>query len=161
MSDHVILRPYDPNDFEWLVNLHRQHYAKAEGFDETFAPLVASILKAFEAEHDPTCERGWIAMQGETRLGSIFCVRLDEQTAKLRLFILSSEARGKGLGKRLLENCMRFAKDAGYARMHLWTHESHRAACALYQKAGWTCVSSKPVHSFGVDLIEQSWEVTL
>ena len=94
-------------------------------------------------------------------LGSIFCVRLDDQTAKLRLFFTAPEARGLGLGKRLLDACMGFARDRGYTRMELWTHESHEAACALYSRAGWVCTSSKPVHSFGVDLVEQAWEVKL
>lgn len=159
MSDDVILRAYEPGDFDWLVDLHGRHYAEAEGFDDSFAPLVATILRDFEADHDPACEMGWVAERNGARLGSIFCVRVDDQTAKLRLFILSADARGAGLGRRLLETCMGFARDAGYKRMQLWTHESHRAACALYAGAGWTCVRSKPVHSFGVDLVEQSWEV--
>ena len=95
------------------------------------------------------------------RLGSIFCVKLDEKTAKLRLFLLVPEARGKGLGKLLLQACMGYARATGYRRMQLWTHESHRAACALYTAAGWRCVASKPVRSFNVDLIEQSWEIDL
>jgi GNAT superfamily N-acetyltransferase len=160
MSDDVTLRAYGPGDFDWLVDLHGRHYAEAEGFDATFAPLVASILRDFEAQHDPSCEQGWIAVRNGARLGSIFCVRLDGTTAKLRLFILSPEARGLGLGRRMLATCMGFARDRGYAGMQLWTHESHAAACALYRKAGWRCTSSKPVHSFGVDLVEQAWEVT-
>lgn len=160
MSDDVILRDYGPGDFDWLVDLHGRYYSEAEGFDATFAPLVATILRDFEAQFDPTCERGWVAVQNGTRLGSVFCVKQDNQTAKLRLFILSPEARGIGLGKRMLEACMRFARDCGYAGMQLWTHESHQAACALYRASGWHCISSKPVHSFGVDLLEQAWEVT-
>ena len=113
MSDDVTLRAYGPGDFDWLVDLHGRHYAEAEGFDGTFAPLVATILRDFEAEQDPICERGWVAVRGGARLGSIFCVRLDAETAKLRLFILSSEARGAGLGKRMLQTCMGFARDAG------------------------------------------------
>lgn len=161
MSDGVSLRSYDPGDFDWLVDLHGRHYAEAEGFDETFAPLVATILRDFEAGHDPSFERGWIAVRDGARLGSIFCVRLDDMTAKLRLFILSPEARGMGLGKRMLTTCMGFAGACGYSGMQLWTHESHTAACALYRANGWRCTSSKPVHSFGVDLVEQAWEVTL
>jgi len=94
-------------------------------------------------------------------LGSIFCVAGGNQTAKLRLFLLTPEARGQRLGKQLLTTCMGFAKTAGYNDMVLWTHESHRAACALYTRFGWELTVSKPVHSFGVDLIEQSWRVDL
>ncbi|MCV2891378.1 GNAT family N-acetyltransferase [Ruegeria aquimaris] len=159
--DSVTLRPFRADDTLWLVERHGTLYAEAEGFDDSFAPLVAEILGAFIADHDPTCERGWIAEEAGQRLGSIFCVRLDETTAKLRLFLLVPEARGRGLGRRLLDTCMGFARDKGYTQMQLWTHESHRAACALYAATGWQLTDSKPVHSFGVDLVEQTWKITL
>ncbi|MEO9574583.1 MAG: GNAT family N-acetyltransferase [Tateyamaria sp.] len=154
---NVILRPFESADKDWLVERHATLYARDEGFDDTFGPLVRSILDAFCAAHDPACERGWIAAEGDQRLGSIFCVRLDAKTAKLRLFLLVPEARGKGVGRRLLEQCMGFARDKGYSGMQLWTHESHSAACALYRRAGWTLTESHPVRSFGQDLIEQTW----
>ncbi|WP_365734843.1 GNAT family N-acetyltransferase [Planktotalea sp.] len=119
-------------------------------------------MKDFEANSDPSCEMGWIAREKDgLRLGSIFCVKLDDQTAKLRLFLCMPEVRGFGLGKRLLAHCMAFAKARRFQRMSLWTHESHESACALYTRTGWACLSSKPVHSFGVPLIEQQWEITL
>jgi GNAT superfamily N-acetyltransferase len=157
----LALRHYAPSDRDWLVDRHQTHYRDAEGFDDTFGPLVGGILDAFSAQHDPTCERGWIAQQGSTRLGSIFCVRLDETTAKLRLFLLVPEVRGTGLGKTMLQTCMAFAKGAGYGRMSLWTHESHRAAGALYRSHGWSLDSSTPVQSFGQDLVEQMWSIHL
>ena len=157
----VVLRDLQIGDAGWLIGQHGEQYARAEGFDATFEALVAEILADFIRNHDPACERGWIAEEEGRRLGSIFCVRQDGETAKLRLFLLVPEARGKGLGHRLLETCMSYARETGYSRMQLWTHESHRAACALYASHGWTCVSSKPVRSFGVDLIEQAWEITL
>ncbi|MEL6450759.1 MAG: GNAT family N-acetyltransferase [Pseudomonadota bacterium] len=156
MTD-VTLRPFDPADTDWLTHQHGVLYAQAEGFDDTFGPLVRSILDAYCADHDPTCERGWIAEAEGQRLGSIFCVRHDATTAKLRLFLLVPAARGRGAGRMLLDQCMRFAQASGYAGMTLWTHESHRAACALYAKTGWTLIASKPVHSFGQDLVEQTW----
>jgi GNAT superfamily N-acetyltransferase len=157
----VILRDLDIGDAGWLIEQHGVLYAREEGFDASFDALVAEILADFIRNHDPTCERGWIAQEKDQRLGSIFCVRLDEHTAKLRLFLLLPAARGKGLGKRLLETCMSYARQKGYARMQLWTHESHRAACALYTAAGFELVSSKPMRSFGVNLVEQSWEIDL
>ncbi|WP_249200712.1 GNAT family N-acetyltransferase [Thetidibacter halocola] len=157
----IEIRHLAPGDIDWLVEQHGTHYAREEGFDPSFGALVHDILLAFDADHDPTCERAFIAWDGGQRLGSIFCVRLDDETAKLRLFFLTPEARGKGLGKRLLAECMGFARDAGYRRMTLWTHESHRAACVLYASAGWRLVRSKPVHNFGVDLIEQEWDIDL
>ncbi|MBB95367.1 MAG: GNAT family N-acetyltransferase [Rhodobacteraceae bacterium] len=159
--DTADVREFRAEDAPWLVDRHQALYAQDEGFDDSFGPLVAGILADFVAEHDPVRERGWIAEAGGQRLGSIFCVRVDDQVAKLRLFLLVPEARGRGLGRRLLSTCMGFARDAGYSEMRLWTHESHRAACALYRAAGWELVDSTPVHSFGVDLVEQSWQVTL
>ncbi len=160
MSD-AVLRPYLPADAAWLVERHATLYARDEGFDDSFGPLVAGILDSFDADHDPARETGWIAQAQNERLGSIFCVSAGPTTAKLRLFLLVPEARGHGLGRRLLETCMDFARRAGYADMQLWTHESHRAACALYAATGWQITQSRPVHSFGVDLVEQQWAVRL
>lgn len=153
----VMIRQFTADDRDWLVDQHGRLYAKTEGFDDSFGILVGDILDAFLAEHDPELERGWIAEEDGERLGSIFCVRLSETTAKLRLFLLVPQARGKGLGKRLLETCMSYANARGYQGMQLWTHESHEAACALYKARGWQLESTKPVHSFGQDLVEQSW----
>jgi len=158
----IVLRPFRPDDTDWIVSRHAELYAEAEGFDGTFGPLVAGIVADFVNHGDPQREAGWIAEQDGQRLGSIFCCHgKDPATAKLRLFLIEPEARGKGLGHLLLDVCMSFAREAGYRRMELWTHESHRAACALYAKFGWRLTESRPVHSFGVDLIEQSWEIAL
>ncbi|KIN64006.1 Acetyltransferase, GNAT family protein [Sulfitobacter noctilucicola] len=159
--DNISIRRFGPEDRDWLVREHRDHYARAEGFDEGFGVLVAGIIDDYLADHDPECEAGWIACQGDKRLGSIFCVKLDNETAKLRLFLLTEDARGQGLGKQLLSTCMGFAKSCGFKSMTLWTHESHRAAGALYAKTGWSLISSKPVKSFGQDLVEQHWQITL
>ncbi|EEE37195.1 acetyltransferase, gnat family [Rhodobacteraceae bacterium KLH11] len=157
----ITLRPFRADDTPWLVEQHGILYARDEGFDDSFAPLVARILAGFVACHDPARECGWIAECAGQRLGSIFCVTQSEHTAKLRLFLLLPEARGRGLGKRLLTTCMGFARQAGYREMVLWTHESHAAACGLYRAFGWQLTGSKPVHSFGVDLVEQSWRIQL
>lgn len=159
--NQVILRDLEIGDADWLIRQHGLLYARDEGFDRTFEALVAEILADFIRHHDRVCERGWIAEENGTRLGSIFCVRLDEHTAKLRLFLLVPEARGRGLGRHMLDTCMGFARDRGYRRMRLWTHESHRAACALYARTGWRCMSSEPVRAYGVDLVEQVWQIDL
>ncbi len=151
------LRPATPDDADWIVKMHGALYARDEGFDESFPALVAEIVAAFFAEHDETCESGWVAWREGQRLGCIFCVRQDDRTAKLRLFLLLPEARGLGLGRRLLAECMGFAQAKGYAGMQLWTHESHRAACALYARTGWRLLSSVKAHSFGMDVTEQHW----
>ena len=155
------LRKFTATDAAWLVEQHGKLYARDEGFDDSFARLVAGTLDDFIATYDPVCEQGWIAERDGQRLGSIFCVSAGDETAKLRLFLLTPDARGQGLGKRLLRACMDFAKAAGFREMVLWTHESHRVACALYASFGWQLVDSKPVRSFGVDLVEQSWRVDL
>lgn len=160
MSD-IHIRRFEDQDLPWLVERHATLYARDEGFDQSFGPLVAQILTDFCASHEPDCERGWIAERSGQRLGSIFCVRLNDDTAKLRLFFLVPEVRGAGLGKRLLARCVGFARDAGCRQMQLWTHESHTAACALYASTGWVLTDSKPVHSFGVDLVEQTWKLSL
>jgi GNAT superfamily N-acetyltransferase len=157
----IQLRPFRASDTGWLVDRHQALYARDEGFDSSFGPLVAGILADFVVNHDPDRERGWIAVQGNNRLGSIFCVDAGHGAAKLRLFLLMPEARGQGLGKRMLHTCMGFARAAGFGDMQLWTHESHRAACALYAATGWELVDSRPVRSFGVDLVEQSWRIDL
>jgi len=159
--EDVVLRPFRPDDAPWLIEQHGTLYAQAEGFDDSFGQLVAQILDDFIAEHDPSRERGWIAEKGGQRLGSIFCVSLTQETAKLRLFLLVPQARGLGLGKRLLAACTGFARNVGYQEMALWTHESHKAACALYRANGWQLLDSKPVRSFSVDLVEQSWRIQL
>lgn len=160
MTD-AVLRPFDPADAPWLVERHATLYAQDEGFDASFGPLVADILADFIANHDPALEAGWTVTQDGQRMGSIFCVRQDKHTAKLRLFLLEPALRGQGMGRRMLAHCMGFARAAGYAQMQLWTHESHRAACALYAATGWQLIMSKPVTSFGCDLVEQSWKFDL
>lgn len=158
--EQVEIRKFTPADRDWIIRQHGTHYARAEGFDDSFGVLVGEIVDAFIAEHDPAREAGWIAVDGDERLGCIFCVAVDDDTAKLRLFLTTDAARGKGLGKRLLKTCMDFAQAQGYRGMTLWTHESHRAAGALYARTGWTLVSSKPVTSFGQKLVEQHWTIT-
>jgi GNAT superfamily N-acetyltransferase len=157
----VTLRDLQIGDAGWLIEQHAILYARDEGFDATFEATVAEILADFIRNADPNWERAWIAEENKERLGSIFCVRVDDQTAKLRLFLLTPQARGKGLGHRLLTACMEWARAKGYARMELWPHERHKAACALYEAHGWSLDSSVRTHSFGVDVVEQMWSVTL
>ncbi|SFG20231.1 GNAT family N-acetyltransferase [Sulfitobacter dubius] len=155
------IRTFDQGDRDWLIRQHQEHYALEEGFDDSFGVLVTQIIDEFLRDHDPGCERGWIAQKGNQRLGSIFCVKLNAQRAKLRLFLLVPEARGHGLGQRMLQTCMRFARDQGYVGMQLWTHESHLAAGALYARSGWELTDSRPAVSFGKANVEQTWEILL
>lgn len=155
------MRGLEIGDAGWLVMQHGLLYARDEGFDATFEARVAEVLANFIRSHDPSCERAFIAWRGAARLGSIFCTRLDAETAQVRLFLLLPEARGRGLGKQLLAACRGYAKDCGYRRMALWTHRSHAAACGLYASTGWRLCSTRPVVSFGVALEEMHWQVDL
>jgi GNAT superfamily N-acetyltransferase len=157
----VVLRDLAIGDAGWIIEQHATLYARDEGYDATFEALVAEILAAYIRSHDPVYERAFIACRAGQRLGSVFCVRQSDEVAKLRLFLITPEARGLGLGRRMLADCMAFARAAGYRRMTLWTHESHRAACALYRAAGFQLVSQSPTHAFGCDVVDQSWVVDL
>lgn len=158
----ITLRDIAPGDAAWLTRVHAELYAESDGFDASFERLVAQILDDFQRHRDPSCERAFIAERGGARLGSVFCVRSGAPgIAKLRLFLVLPEARGQGLGRRLLESCIRYTKSAGYRELRLWTHASHEAACALYRRRGFALVDEKPVRNFGQNLIEQTWSLVL
>jgi GNAT superfamily N-acetyltransferase len=154
------IRPFQASDANWVSRMHGALYAREAGFDDTFETLVRRILDDFITRNDTAHEMGWIAERQGERLGCIFCMREDDTTARLRLFLLIPAAQGLGLGRRMVETCMGFARDRGYRGMCLTTHESHRAACALYRKTGWQMVSSRPTRSYGQPLVEQSWQIT-
>lgn len=161
----ITLTPFRPADARWLTERHGALYAEAEGFDASFPALVAEILAEFIARQQAvppaTGEAGWIARRGDERLGSIFVVREGATTAKLRLVLLEPQARGTGLGQRLLDTALDFARRAGYARMRLWTHESHRAAGKLYARNGFSLIDSQPGRAFGQEVVSQTWERAL
>lgn len=151
------LRPLAFEDADWLVERHAALYARDEGFDSSFGRLVAQIVADFLRGHDPACERGWIAWQEGRRMGSILCVRDGPGIARLRLFLVEPDARGTGLAQQMLDTCLGFARAAGFRRIRLWTHESHRAAGRLYARNGFVLTASTPAHSFGQDVVEQDW----
>ncbi len=156
------LRGLNDADDAWIIARHGAHYAESDGFDGSFPVLVARILQDFRRSHDPARERGWIAEEAQgMRMGSIFCVTEGPETpdvAKLRLFYVEPVARGTGLAQSMLETCVGFARVAGYARMRLWTHESHTAAGRLYDRNGFVLTDSRAARSFGQDVVEQVWE---
>jgi|AntRauTorckE5430_2_1112549.scaffolds.fasta_scaffold67961_1 GNAT superfamily N-acetyltransferase len=157
----IDIRTFGGADRDWLVAAHAEVYAREAGFDARFGVLVGEIADAFLADHDPVSERGWIAWDGDRRVGSIFCVREDAGLARLRLFQLDARARGQGVGRALLETCTAFASARGYRGMVLGTHKSHEAACALYLRNGWSIVEERPVEAYGQSLIEQHMVLTL
>lgn len=153
----VTFHDFGPGDAGWVVARHGQLYARDEGYDIRFEALVAGIVADFIRTRDPLRERVWIARAGDARLGCVFCVRDAGDVARLRLFLLEPAARGRGLGRQMLDQCLTFARDAGYRRIVLWTHASHRAACALYAAAGFHMIDERPAEAFGQPVVDQTW----
>jgi DNA-binding MarR family transcriptional regulator/GNAT superfamily N-acetyltransferase len=157
----IILRPHRTGDMGWVTSAHGAIYAQEYGWDITFEALVAKITAEFIENFDAKRECCWIAEMDGERVGSAFVVRKTDEVAKLRLVIVDPKARGLGLGKRLVDECLRFAKSAGYKSMTLWTQDYLYAARGIYERAGFKLVASEPNRSFGVDLISETWERAL
>jgi DNA-binding MarR family transcriptional regulator/GNAT superfamily N-acetyltransferase len=156
-SDGFVLRPAHVGDFGWIVHRHGVLYAQEYGWDETFEALVARIVADYVEQHDPRREAAWIAEVDGEPVGCVLCVRRDEDAAQLRLLLVERKARGRGIGARLIEECLRFATRAGYRRITLWTNDVLHDARRLYEKAGFELQEQAPHHSFGHDLVEQTW----
>jgi DNA-binding MarR family transcriptional regulator/GNAT superfamily N-acetyltransferase len=157
----VILRGPRPGDMGWVVQSHGALYASEYGFDASFEALVAEITARFLTSFDASRERCWIAELDGAPVGSIFLVRHGDDVAKIRLLIIDPAARGQGLGRRLVAECIGFAKACGYRRITLWTQSILLAARKIYQDAGFALVASEANRSFGQDLISETWELNL
>ena len=155
------LREPEPGDLGWVVSAHGELYSREYGYGPEFEALVARIVADFAERRDPARERAWIAARAGARLGSVFLVKVDEETAKLRLLLLVPEARGLGIGRRLVAECLGFARAAGYRRVTLWTNSALAAARSIYAKAGFAMVSSAPDPMFADGSLAETWELGL
>lgn len=152
-----VLRDPQPGDMGLVVQQQSALYAREYQWNWEFEALVAEIVAKYLREFDPTRERCWIAEKDGAVVGSVFVVRHDDSTAKLRMLYVDASARGLGIGQRLVDECLRFARHAGYTRMMLWTMSALTDARRLYQKAGFELVEEEPTLSFGKPLVSQTW----
>jgi GNAT superfamily N-acetyltransferase len=160
-QEMTIRRLGAPGDLGWVVMAHGEIYASEFGWDAGFEALVAKIVGDYAASHDDSREAAWIGEWDGRRAGCVFCVAADEQTAQLRILLVDPNARGAGLGGRLVDECLSFARVAGYKRMKLWTNHPLIAARQIYLSRGFTLTGEEPHHSFGADLIGQVYELDL
>jgi DNA-binding MarR family transcriptional regulator/GNAT superfamily N-acetyltransferase len=158
-----VLRQNRPGDMGWVISRHGKLYAKEYGWDEHFEALVATLAADFITNHDPRIERCWIAERDGERLGCVFLVRNRDEadTARLRMLLVEPSARGLGLGRALVHECVSFARTAGYKRVVLWTVNLLSAARHIYGQVGFKLVQEQAAYRFGADMIDQTWELEL
>ena len=157
----ITLRSHRPGDLGWVVERHGALYAEEYGWDERFEALVAGIVARFVKRFDAARERCWIAESDGERVGAVLVVKQSRSTAKLRLLIVEPAARGRGLGRRLVEECIAFARANGYRRLELWTQSNLAAARAIYKRCGFRLVRKERHSSFGADLVGEFWQLAL
>jgi DNA-binding MarR family transcriptional regulator/GNAT superfamily N-acetyltransferase len=154
---NYVLRPPEPGDLGWMVERHGARYAAEYGWNDEFEAFVAGTVASYVAGRDPGREAVWIAEVDGERAGCVGCVRDDDETARLRWLLVEPSARGSGIGARLVDECLRFARRAGYRRITLWTYDVLADARRIYERAGFTPDDQRPEHAFGHHLTQQNW----
>jgi DNA-binding MarR family transcriptional regulator/GNAT superfamily N-acetyltransferase len=161
-KEPYLLRSHQPGDMGWVTYRHGVLYSQEYHYDERFEALVAEIVSQFIQNFDPKCERCWIAEKNGERLGSVFLVRKSATIAKLRLLLVEPSARGMGIGKRLVQECIRFARQVGYKKMILWTQSELKAARGIYEQAGFQRVKQQAHESWSrKNMVSEVWELRL
>ena len=157
----LVLRAPIPGELGWVVQRNAALYAAEYGWDESYEALVARIVADYAARADHKRESAWIAEVDGQPVGCVFCMRKTDEVAQLRLLLVEPQARGMGIGERLVAECIAFARRSGYRELMLWTNDVLHAARRIYQRAGFELVGSQPHHSFGHDLVAQDWRLAL
>jgi DNA-binding MarR family transcriptional regulator/ribosomal protein S18 acetylase RimI-like enzyme len=161
VESEIVLRRPRPGDFGWVIARHAELYAQEFGWADDFEGLCAQIVADFVSKYDAKYERCWIAKMDGQNVGSVFLVKDSEKVARLRLLLVDPVARGRGLGTRLTNECIRFARTRGYRSITLWTHKVLTVARHIYERAGFQLTSSEPRRSFGRNVISEHWDLTL
>lgn len=156
-----ILRPHQPGDMGWVIYRHGVLYSQEYAWDEQFEALVASICVKFLQKFDPKRERCWIAEKDGEIVGSVFLVKHSKNIAQLRMLYVEPFTRGMGIGRRLVDECIRFSRQTGYKKIILWTQSNLSAARHIYEATGFKIIKKEPHHSFGHDLVAEIWELVL
>jgi DNA-binding MarR family transcriptional regulator/GNAT superfamily N-acetyltransferase len=156
-----LLRPPRAGDFGWIVSRHAECYGEEYGWGEPFEGLCAQIVADFANKNDPKRERCWIAELDGENVGCVMLVKDSDEVARIRLLLVDPKGRGLGLGTRLVDECIRFARAAGYKKITLWTHSVLTAARHVYEKAGFTLTSSEKRHTWGKDVVAEYWDLEL